>query len=60
MDKGYGTAELSMGNLHSYYSWKKTYDYVIGGYTTTEKEWVGAITTAIWKNMLTTETTASS
>ena len=49
-----------MGYLPRYYSWKTSYDYVLGSFTTTEKEWVAPITPAIWKNMLSTISTGSS
>ena len=32
---------------------------MLGSFTTTEREWVAPITPAIWKNMLSTVTTAS-
>ena len=35
-----------------YAGWKTSYDYVLGAFTTTEKEWIAPITPAIWKNML--------
>lgn len=57
---GFLTADYTMGYLPRYYSWKTSYDYVLGAFTTTEKEWVAPITPAIWKNMLSTVTTASS
>ena len=58
--KGFLTADYTMGYLPRYYSWKTSYDYVLGSFTTTEKEWVAPITSAIWKNMLSTVTTSSS
>lgn len=58
--KGFLTADYTMGYLPRYYNWKTSYDYVLGAFTTTEKEWVAPITPAIWKNMLSTVTTASS
>ena len=58
--KGFASADYTMGYLPRYYSWKTSYDYVLGAFTTTEKEWVAPITPAIWKNMLSTITTASS
>lgn len=58
--KGFASADYTMGYLPRYYSWKTSYDYVLGAFTTTEKEWVAPITPAIWKNMLSTVTTASS
>lgn len=58
--KGFNSADLTMGYLPRYYSWKTSYDYVLGAFTTTEKEWVAPITPAIWKNMLSTISTGSS
>lgn len=58
--EGFLSADYTMGYLPRYYSWKTSYDYVLGAFTTTEKEWVAPITPAIWKNMLSTVTTASS
>lgn len=57
---GFLTGDYTMGYLPRYYNWKTSYDYVLGAFTTTEKEWVAPITPAIWKNMLATVTTASS
>lgn len=57
---GFASADFTMGYLPRYYNWKTSYDYVLGSFTTTEKEWVAPITSAIWKNMLSTVTTASS
>ena len=57
---GFLTADYTMGYLPRYFSWKTSYDYVLGAFTTTEKEWVAPITPAIWKNMLSTVTTVSS
>lgn len=57
---GFSSPDYTMGYLPRYYSWKTSYDYVLGAFTTTEKEWVAPITPAIWKNMLSTVTTASS
>lgn len=57
---GFLTADYTMGYLPRYYSWKTSYDYVLGSFTTTEKEWVAPITPAIWKNLLSTVVTASS
>ena len=51
---GFASSDLTMGYLPRYYSWKTSYDYVLGSFTTTEKEWVAPITPAIWKNMLST------
>lgn len=58
--KGFASADFTMGYLPRYYSWKTSYDYVLGAFTTTEKEWVAPITPAIWKNMLSTVSTQSS
>ena len=57
---GFASADFTMGYLPRYYSWKTSYDYVLGAFTTTEKEWVAPITPAIWKNMLSTVATTSS
>lgn len=57
---GFLSADYTMGYLPRYYNWKTSYDYVLGAFTTTEKEWVAPITPALWKNMLSTVTTASS
>lgn len=57
---GFNSSDLTMGYLPRYYSWKTSYDYVLGSFTTTEKEWVAPITPTIWKNMLTTISTGSS
>lgn len=57
---GFASSDYTMGYLPRYYSWKTSYDYVLGAFTTTEKEWVAPITPAIWKNMLSTVTTDSS
>jgi hypothetical protein len=57
---GFNSSDYTMGYLPRYYSWKTSYDYVLGAFTTTEKEWVAPITPAIWKNMLSTVTTQSS
>lgn len=58
--KGFNSSDLTMGYLPRYYSWKTSYDYVLGSFTTTEKEWVAPITSAVWKNMLSTVSTGSS
>lgn len=58
--KGFASADYTMGYLPRYYSWKTSYDYVLGSFTTTEKEWVAPITPSIWKNMLSTVSTGSS
>lgn len=57
---GFASADYTMGYLPRYYNWKTSYDYVLGAFTTTEKEWVAPITPSIWKNMLSTIATASS
>lgn len=57
---GFSSADLTMGYLPRYYNWKTSYDYVLGAFTTTEKEWVAPITPVIWKNMLSTIATGSS
>lgn len=57
---GFASSDFTMGYLPRYYPWKTSYDYVLGAFTTTEKEWVAPITPAIWKNMLSTVSTASS
>lgn len=58
--KGFMSADFTMGYLPRYYSWKTSYDYVLGAFTTTEKEWVAPISSSIWKNMLSTVSTMSS
>ena len=57
---GFNSSDFTMGYLPRYYNWKTSYDYVLGSFTTTEKEWVAPITSAIWKKMLSTLTTGSS
>lgn len=57
---GFLSADFTMGYLPRYYNWKTSYDYVLGAFTTTEKEWVAPITPSIWKNMLSTISTQSS
>lgn len=47
-----GVESLTLGYLPRYYAWKTSVDYVLGAFTTTEKEWVAPITSALWKNML--------
>ena len=49
---GFSRPDFTMGYLPRYYSWKTSYDYVLGAFTTTEKEWVAPITPVLWKNML--------
>lgn len=57
---GFSSADYTMGYLPRYYNWKTSYDYVLGAFTTTEKEWVAPITPALWKSMLSTVSTQSS
>lgn len=57
---GFASSDFTMGYLPRYYSWKTSYDYVLGAFTTTEKEWIAPITPSIWKNMLSTVSTGSS
>lgn len=52
LDGGFSNPDFTMGYLPRYYSWKTSYDYVLGSFTTTEKEWVAPIASALWKNML--------
>lgn len=52
LDGGFSNPDFTMGYLPRYYSWKTSYDYVLGAFTTTEKEWVAPITPVLWKNML--------
>lgn len=52
LDGGFSNPDFTMGYLPRYYSWKTSYDYVLGAFTTTEKEWVAPITSVLWKNML--------
>ena len=40
---GFLSADYTMGYLPRYYSWKTSYDYVLGSFTTTEKEWVALL-----------------
>lgn len=49
---GFSKPDFTMGYLPRYYSWKTSYDYVLGSFTTTEKEWVAPITSSLWKKML--------
>lgn len=46
--------DFTMGYLPRYYSWKTSYDYVLGSFTTTEKEWVAPISSSLWRVMLST------
>lgn len=57
---GFSSADYTIGYLPRYYNWKTSYDYVLGAFTTTEKEWVAPITSALWKQMLSTVSTGSS
>ena len=57
---GFASSDFTMGYLPRYYNWKTSYDYVLGAFATTEKEWVAPITPSIWKNMLSTIATGSS
>lgn len=57
---GFASSDFTMGYLPRYYNWKTSYDYVLGSFTTTEKEWVAPITPSIWKSMLSTVSTQSS
>lgn len=57
---GFASSDYTMGYLPRYYSWKTSYDYVLGSFTTTEKEWVAPISPSLWKNMLSTVVTQSS
>lgn len=56
LQTGFLSSDFTMGYLPRYYNWKTSYDYVLGAFTTTEKEWVAPITPAIWKKMLSTIT----
>lgn len=47
-----GVESLTLGYLPRYYAWKTSVDYVLGAFTTTEREWVAPITSALWKSML--------
>lgn len=57
---GFLSGDYTMGYLPRYYNWKTSYDYVLGAFTTTEKEWVAPITPSLWKNMFSTVVSASS
>lgn len=54
LQTGFATPDFTMGYLPRYYNWKTSYDYVLGSFTTTEKEWVAPIVSSLWKNMLET------
>lgn len=60
LSPGFLVGDYTVGYLPRYYSWKTSYDYVLGSFTTTEKEWVAPITSSVWKNMLHTVSTSSS
>lgn len=51
-DPNIDVASSTMGYLPRYYAWKTSLDYVLGAFTTTEKEWVAPITASLWRNML--------
>lgn len=59
LNSGFVNADFTMGYLPRYYSWKTSYDYVLGAFTTTEKEWVAPIASALWKRMLVGLTSSS-
>lgn len=51
-DPNSDVASSTMGYLPRYYAWKTSVDYILGAFTTTEKEWVAPITASLWRNML--------
>lgn len=51
LNTGFVNSDFTMGYLPRYYPWKTSYDYVLGSFVTTEKEWVAPITSSIWKRM---------
>lgn len=51
-DPSLDIASSTMGYLPRYYAWKTSVDYVLGAFTTTEKEWVAPITSSLWRSML--------
>lgn len=51
-DPTIGKAAVTVGYLPRYYAWKTSLDYVLGAFTTTEKEWVAPITSSLWRQML--------
>lgn len=57
---GFNSSDYTMGYLPRYYNWKTSYDYVLGSFTTTEKEWVAPISSSLWKKILSTVSTGSS
>ena len=59
LDGGFSSPDFTMGYLPRYYSWKTSYDYILGSFTTTEKEWVAPITASLWKKMLSSLSGAS-
>lgn len=56
-DPSIDKASLTIGYLPRYYAWKTSLDYVLGAFTTTEKEWVAPITSSLWRQMLSPVTT---
>ena len=52
LNTGFVSSDFTMGYLPRYYNWKTSYDYVLGSFTTTEKEWVAPISSNLWKRML--------
>lgn len=52
LDGGFSNPDFTMGYLPRYYGWKTSYDYVLGSFTTTEKEWVAPIVSGLWREML--------
>lgn len=59
LNVGFSNGDFTMGYLPRYYNWKTSYDYVLGSFTTTEREWVAPITSALWKRMLVGFTSSS-
>lgn len=51
-DPSIDKAAVTVGYLPRYYAWKTSLDYVLGAFTTTEKEWVAPITPSLWRRML--------
>ena len=51
-DPNSDVASSTVGYLPRYYAWKTSVDYVLGAFTTTEKEWVAPVTASLWRNML--------
>lgn len=56
-DPSLDKASATIGYLPRYYAWKTSLDYVLGAFTTTEKEWVAPITSSLWRQMLSPVTT---